>query len=291
MYNIEQLRMFVICAKLGSFSACAKKLGKVQSAVSQGIANLEIDLNIKLFDRTTRKPRLTPEGQHLLSFAEATLQQVHEFDCASKALSNKEESKLSLVLDDGLQLDRFYSIMEQFSSQFPTTSVEVFSAASSDVVNLISNNQADIGLVYKDMSFIKDIELCYIGSVSFLAVVSPNHPLAAYPEVVVSQLVSHRQLVIKGLYNNPFQSLLLSPLVWWANDYRMLRHYVKNGMGWCYLPKHMVEKDIASGELHALPLSFDHKPWSVPVERITPKNRTMGPAYTWLTKMLTTLLE
>jgi DNA-binding transcriptional LysR family regulator len=291
MYNIEQLRMFVICAKLGTFSACAKKLGKVQSAVSQGIANLEIDLNVQLFDRTTRKPTLTAEGQHLLFFAEATLQQMHEFECASKALSHKEESKLSLVLDDGLQLERFYSIMDQFSSQFPATSLDTFFAASSDVVNLISNDQADIGLMYSDMTFIKDVELCYIGNIPFVAVVSPNHPLTVHSTVFASQLLAQRQLMIKGLYNNQFQFQPLSPLVWWANDYRMLRHYVEKGIGWSYLPKHMVEKDLESGLLHALPLSFDHKPWSIPVERVTPKNRTMGPACTWLAQMLTTVLE
>ena len=48
MYNIEQLRMFVEAVEQGSFSASARKLGKVQSAVSQGINNLEIDLNIQL---------------------------------------------------------------------------------------------------------------------------------------------------------------------------------------------------------------------------------------------------
>ena len=62
MYNLEQLRMFIETAESGSFSACARRLGKVQSAVSQGIANLEIELNTNLFDRTSRKPSLTPHG-------------------------------------------------------------------------------------------------------------------------------------------------------------------------------------------------------------------------------------
>ena len=59
MYNIEQLKMFVYAVELGSFSASARELGKVQSAVSQGIHNLEIDFNVQLFDRSTRKPTLT----------------------------------------------------------------------------------------------------------------------------------------------------------------------------------------------------------------------------------------
>lgn len=292
MYNIEQLRMFVTAAELGSFSACARRLDKVQSAVSQGIANLEIDLNVQLFDRTTRKPGLTKEGKHLLTFAHAILQQTFDLENASKALSNNEESVLRLVIDDGLQLARLDVIIDKFSSQFPATSLELFFAASSDIVSLITEERADIGLMYTDMSFIKEVNTCYIGNVPFVAVVSPTHPLTALKTVTASQLIPHRQLMQKGLANHQLTHLQpLSTLVWWGNDYRMLRDYVYRGIGWCFLPIHLIDKDLGSGKLHALTLSFDHKPWSVPVERVTPKNRSMGPACLWLTQQLTSLLE
>ncbi|WP_019614311.1 LysR family transcriptional regulator [Psychromonas ossibalaenae] len=291
MCNLEQLKMFVLCAKLGSFSACAKKLGKVQSAVSQGIANLEIDVNNQLFDRSTRKPKLTEAGQHLLTFAEAALQQVHEFECAANALNNNEESKLSIVIDDGLLLESFYNIIEQFAVRFPATSLEVFSAASSDIIDLVNNGGADIALMYSDMSFTTEVDLCYIGSIAFTAVVSPVHPLAKLSIVSAPQLTAHRQLMVKGLYNNQSQSVPLAPLIWWANDYRMQLRYIEKGIGWGYLPWHLVEKELISGQLHALKLSFDHKAWSIPVERITPKNRIMGPACLWLAEQFTTLLE
>lgn len=284
--------MFVTAAELGSFSACARRLGKVQSAVSQGISNLEVDLNVQLFDRTTRKPKLTKEGQHLLTFADAILQQMYELESASKALNNKEETNLRLVLDDGLQLDRFYAIIELFSSQFPITSLEVFVAASADIVGLVNEGLADIGLMYTDMLFVKEVNICYIGNVSFVAVVSPEHPLAALTTVTESQLIPHRQLMLKGLDNNQLAHLeALSTLVWWGNNHSMLRNYVDNGIGWCFLPQHLVDRDIASGRLNALTLSFDHKPWSVPVNLITSKSRSMGPACTWLSQQLTTLLD
>ena len=54
--SLEALFMFVEAAALGSFSAAARKLGKQQSTVSEAIANLEIDLGLTLFDRSTRRP-------------------------------------------------------------------------------------------------------------------------------------------------------------------------------------------------------------------------------------------
>ncbi len=63
--------------------------------------------------------------------------------------------------------------------------------------------------------------------------------------------------MIKGLYNNQPQARPLAPLIWWANDYRMLLRYIEKGLGWGYLSRHLVEKELISGQLHALKLSFD----------------------------------
>ena len=65
-HSPEALTAFAEAATLGSFSAAARKLGKSQSTVSTAIANLEIDLGITLFDRSTRKPALTEHGRVML---------------------------------------------------------------------------------------------------------------------------------------------------------------------------------------------------------------------------------
>ena len=59
--NQDQLIIFQTVMETGSFSAAARRLGKVPSAVSMSIASLEIDLNLKLFLRMGREP--TPTAQ------------------------------------------------------------------------------------------------------------------------------------------------------------------------------------------------------------------------------------
>ena len=54
--TIEQLRTLRAVAEAGSFSAAARKLGRVQAAVSQSIDRLEAQLGLRLFDRTGRVP-------------------------------------------------------------------------------------------------------------------------------------------------------------------------------------------------------------------------------------------
>ncbi|CAH1542768.1 Transcriptional regulator, LysR family [Vibrio rotiferianus] len=65
MFNLQQLETLVMCVECGSFSAAARKLGKAQSAVSTTISNLEIDTGLTIFDRTSRLPNLTAQGERL----------------------------------------------------------------------------------------------------------------------------------------------------------------------------------------------------------------------------------
>src|SRR6201981_5958 len=67
--TLDQLRTFIAAADEGSFSAAGRKLRRAQSVVSQTLANLEGQFGVKLFDRTRRRPVLTPQGQVLLAHA------------------------------------------------------------------------------------------------------------------------------------------------------------------------------------------------------------------------------
>src|SRR5271155_3169450 len=71
--TLDQLRVLVAVADAGSFSAAARKLGRVQSAVSQAIQTLETTLRLSLFDRSGKTPRLTDAGKALVGDARALI--------------------------------------------------------------------------------------------------------------------------------------------------------------------------------------------------------------------------
>ena len=70
--NQDQLIIFITVMETGSFSAAARQLGKVPSAISMSIANLEIDLDLKLFERIGREPLPTPQAQSLYEKSKQT---------------------------------------------------------------------------------------------------------------------------------------------------------------------------------------------------------------------------
>ncbi|STV72818.1 DNA binding protein HpkR [Klebsiella michiganensis] len=69
-YSPEALTAFVESVACGSFSAAARRLRKSQSTISTAIANLEADLGVTLFDRTSRQPTLTPQGEQVFELRE-----------------------------------------------------------------------------------------------------------------------------------------------------------------------------------------------------------------------------
>ena len=71
--TLDQLRALVAVVEEGSFSAAARKLQRVQSAVSTSMQNLEASLGLGLFDRSARVPRLTDRGAAVLAQARRVL--------------------------------------------------------------------------------------------------------------------------------------------------------------------------------------------------------------------------
>ena len=70
--TFDQLRIFLAIVDTGSFAAAGRRLGRAVSVISYGIANLEAQLGLTLFEREgTRKPQLTVAGRALLAEARA----------------------------------------------------------------------------------------------------------------------------------------------------------------------------------------------------------------------------
>ncbi|HCB29448.1 MAG TPA: LysR family transcriptional regulator, partial [Acinetobacter lwoffii] len=86
--NQEQLLMFKTVMETGSFSAAARQLGKVPSAVSMAIANLEIDLNLELFQRIGREPKPTAQAQVLYEKTQQLLVEMNQWKQHAQALSS-----------------------------------------------------------------------------------------------------------------------------------------------------------------------------------------------------------
>ena len=92
----DQIRLFLAVVETGSFASAGRKLNRAVSVVSYGIANLEAQLGLQLFEREgTRRPRLTDAGQAILAEALTIAQGMDGLRATAKGLLEGLEAEVS----------------------------------------------------------------------------------------------------------------------------------------------------------------------------------------------------
>ncbi|MCL2913311.1 LysR family transcriptional regulator [Shewanella corallii] len=269
MYSLEQLACFVATVEHGSFSAAARALGKVQSAVSQQVINLEIDADQNLFIREGRYPVLTDAGSQLLPYAKAVLAQQRKLEQQIQLLGNQQPAKLTLALDEGIPVRKLLHVLNEISREFPGIAIEMLAATSSDIIDLVEHGRAGTGLVFSSLEYPSSLHFDSIGTVVFDVLVGREHLLASSEAVPLEQLKLHRQLVIgsRNEIGSTF-NMPLSPDVWYADNYYVLNELAISGFGWAMLPRHIAIEAVNTGKLVRVPLEAENLSWHANVDLI-----------------------
>ena len=283
-HSPEALTAFAEAAALGSFSAAARKLGKSQSTVSSAIANLEIDLGLSLFDRSSRKPTLTEHGRVVLGKVQEILAASNRLDLSASQLSGGLEAKLSVVWSDTYQSDGFEGMLTAFEQHFPDLEFECLIAEQGDLVALVQNGRAHIGVVGAQAGYPPDIGSATIAEQSEIALfVAVNHALAGMKDVTPEMLKNHRELRLDTYQGRAERIMPTARRSWSASSYLMLLEMAVLGFGWAAIPRWMVTR-FAVGTLHEL----DARGWPqrVPVDAVWSRQRPLGRAGTWLLQQM-----
>ena len=117
--SLDQLRVLVTIADAGSFSAAGRKLGRVQSAISQTVATLESIQGVMLFDRSEHRPRLTEIGQVLVEQARMVLASAVRFEAVAAGTRAGLEPELTLAIDPLVPTAPLIDSLRALSEMFP----------------------------------------------------------------------------------------------------------------------------------------------------------------------------
>lgn len=291
MASIEQLTCFVIAAETGSFSAAARQLGKVQSAVSTAINNLEIDANVELFDRSSRSPGLTDAGQVLLKSAQTVLHSHHEFNAHAASLSSSDETSLCIAIEQSVASPALITVLEHFSKVFPYITLELLDPGSGDVAELVRSNRADIGLMIEQEYYPQGFSFCGVGHSRVIPVSSPGFPLAQKKQVTRADLMQHRQIVGRSLdpNNQTHERYTVSPQVWLSESPFVILELLIANIGWAFLHEAVVDEKLKLGELVVLDLVYQQVDILQGIDLVWAENRTLGKAGQWLIQQFQSL--
>lgn len=285
-FSLEQLQVFVAAVQAGSFSAAARRLGRTQSTVSAAIANLETDLGVELFDRSTRVPSLTPVGHKLLLQAEAVLERCLALEGSADSLAEQVEPSLTLAIE--VPYAPLIPMLREFDQAFPYVDLLIRHPMHGDVSEMVLKGHADIGVAFSQPQYAQELEFQQLGKLIMAHVCQAGFPLAQLEQVSFADLHAHRRLAFYAHEQKlPSSEYLRAAQVWQAESYLALVEMVRAGLGWATLPRQLVQRELAAGELVELQLqAYPHTDWLVGVDLLWHRRRRQGKAERWLRECL-----
>lgn len=251
--NQEQLTIFKTVIETGSFSAAARQLGKVPSAVSMSIANLEIDLNLKLFQRIGREPVPTEEAQILYEKTQQLLVEMNQWKQHAYALSRGLESSLNIVVVSELMHTNWTDYIQVLEQKFPELQINIFSAPQEDAKALILSGQAQLALMFEREQLETSEQFVELKREVLVPVAGIDYPLAHYEYVTFEQILQSRQIVVASRDRNIKPELLFSKQYWRTDNHQSACSIILKNLAWGILPIEMFNENPAlSAELKIL---------------------------------------
>src|SRR6478735_8905545 len=115
----EALTMMDAIARSGSFAAAARLLGKVPSALTYNVRQLEDALDVLLFDRRSRQARFTAAGEELLNEGRRLLEQMEAVANRVKRVATGWETQLTIAVDGVMSRQTLFEMCEAFYALDP----------------------------------------------------------------------------------------------------------------------------------------------------------------------------
>lgn len=180
--TLRQLKAFVAVAQLGGFTPAAQRLHLTQSALSVLVRELERELGIRLFDRTTRMVRLTDAGRELYASAEKMLQDLEHAVANSRGLAEVRRGRVALAATPLMSSIMLPRIIAGYMAAHPGVNVVLRDAMAGQIVRQVRDGEVDFGIgtfLAPEPGFVTEPLM-----VDTLLLACPkNHPLAARARV------------------------------------------------------------------------------------------------------------
>jgi DNA-binding transcriptional LysR family regulator len=185
--EFEDLRVFLAAAEHGSFGRAASALSLAQPSVSNRMATLERRLGRPLFRRSTRGASLTAAGERLVPHARRALQVMD--DAQSAARKTNYVPPIRVLLSASYSNVLLPAVVDAFESTNRPLSVSYDHGPN--VVRAVATGEADIGFL-SPCPHPTTVVLQSLGTSRVVAVVAPDHPLAAHRRLTLTDLHDYR---------------------------------------------------------------------------------------------------
>ena len=145
--NLEYYKVFYYAARFGSLTMAGTELSISQPAVSQALKQLESALMVKLFVRSARGIRLTPEGEILYRHVKAGYEQILLGEKKLSSMLRLDYGELRIGASDMTLKFYLLPLLEAYHEKFPGIKVTVTNAPTPETLDLLRQGKIDFGAV------------------------------------------------------------------------------------------------------------------------------------------------
>lgn len=253
--TLAQLESFFWVARLGTTQAAARQLHLAQPTISLRLRDLETALGVRLFERLGRGLRLSPEGSELLERVGVVLAEVARIG----ELSGRTDTLRAIVrvgVPETFALVCLPPLMRVLQQAHPLLRLEIVVATSAHLEEQLLDGQLDTAFMVNPTSGPR-LRLLPLGAQETTWLAAPSFGLGA---AIRPQDVRHLPII-----SNPHPSPMHGQITEWfrsagfepprlsfCNSLTVIAHLVEQGVFVGFLPKKLVERQIADGRIQAL---------------------------------------
>ena len=188
--ELRHLRYFIAVAEELHFARAAERLHIEQSPLSRAIKDLEYDLGLQLFERTTRNTRLTWPGQVFLNEARRVLSAVQQATESAKAAATGYRGILRIALSDGIAQPRLASLLAQCRVEDPEVEIRLFEIPLAQQVKGLRSDLYDVG--FSNMADVGEGIIVQPVWIDPLVIAVPaRHPLLTHKRIPLEELIRY----------------------------------------------------------------------------------------------------
>lgn len=242
--NYELYKVFYYVANTLSFSEASKALFISQSAVSQSIKVLEKRLNQSLFIRSTKKVKLTKEGELLFKHIEPAINLIQRGETQILEANSLNGGQLRIGASDTICRYFLVPYLKQFHLKYPNVHIKVTNGSSLKCVDLLESNQVDLIIINSpnkrlstvhNITDVREFQDVFVVNKDFIDINTENVELSELQEYPILMLEKHSTTseFLHGLFLR--NQLDLAPAVELSSN-DLLIDLAKIGLGIAFVP-------------------------------------------------------
>ena len=207
--ELRHLRYFVMVADELHFGRAAQRLFIAQPPLSQQIRQLEEELEVELFVRTSRKVALTEAGQAFLKEAQAILARVDQAKLLAQRTARGEVGELSLGFTNSAAFELLPRLLSAYRERYPHIHVTLQELKKDEQINALHTGRVQMAIL---RPMVTSVELSseIIQREPLLLVLPSNHPLVQKEQVAIQDLAQETFVMLPRYWSSTFYDQIIS---------------------------------------------------------------------------------